>query len=390
MSDDDCDSKGREESLLGPQATDGDRLADLAGFSITGTRRAFASGLFLPRRAASFKVQRPSTGVSQIPLNPRLVMSVANALKSILPLGVGVAVGIAGASLFRDSLPGAEGSPEERAAKLEVALKKAENRVAALEGEGRGRSRRTLSDEVRDIRDDLIAGRPVTPEDIFRATKPTMRLLAPLLDRMRVRDQMRRVDSLTGELARKYDLTGPQQEAVKKWFERKAEADAKAWSDLVSSESSTMEDLMHASRDVRPDDGLDAFMETQLRGDKLASFKADRMAERVERVQQEADMRVQRLDGVVGLDDAQRDQVFGIMARNSRDYDPAMQLEGAGGQIASTPGGGRDEAMLAVLRPEQRQAYEAERQRRRDEAAKDLEAIGLTLPPTWDAFDDDF
>ena len=46
--------------------------------------------------------------------------------------------------------------------------------------------------------------------------------------------------------------------------------------------------------------------------------------------------------------------------------------------------------MLSVLRPEQRAAYEAERQRRRDEAAKNMEAIGLTLPPTWEMFDDNF
>ena len=150
-----------------------------------------------------------------------------------------------------------------------------------------------------------------------------------------------------------------------------------------------MEDLMRASRDIRPDEGLDEFMAGTLSGDKLTAFKTERMAERAERVQQEADMRVQRLDGIVKLDDTQRDQVFGIMARSSRDYDPGMQLEGIGGDIASTPGGGRQGAMLSVLRPDQREAYEAERQHRRDEAAKELGEVGLSLPPSWDLLDEE-
>ena len=78
------------------------------------------------------------------------------------------------------------------------------------------------------------------------------------------------------------------------------------------------------------------------------------------------------------------------MARGSRDYDPAMMLEGAaGGNIAASPAGTGRESVLSVLRPEQRAVYEAERQRRREEAAKDMEAIGLTLPENWDMLDGD-
>ncbi len=316
-------------------------------------------------------------------------MSLPNSLRSFIPLVAGLAVGIVGSTLFRDSMPGAEGSPEEQVAKLEVDLKKAQNRVAALEGDGRRRSGRTVGDGMRDIAEDIREGRPVTPDDILRAAQPLMRDLSPLLDRMRVRDMERRVDSMTGELARKYDLNPQQQEALKAWFQQKSEAEAKAWTDLVTREGTSMEDLMRASRDIRPDEGLDEFMAGTLSGDKLTAFKTERMTQRAERVQQEADMRVQRLDGIVKLDDTQRDQVFGIMARGSRDYDPAMQLEGIGGEISTTPGGGRQDAMLSVLRPEQKDAYEAERQHRREEAAKDLEAIGLSLPPSWDMLDDE-
>jgi hypothetical protein len=145
---------------------------------------------------------------------------------------------------------------------------------------------------------------------------------------------------------------------------------------------------MRASRNVRPDDGLDTFMAGILSGDELASFKTERLAERGARVQQEADMKVQRLDAIVGLDDAQRDQIFGVMARGSRDYDPAMVLEGKNGRITATPAENKQDAMLAVLNPDQRAAYDAERRRRREEAEKDMSAIGLKLPPDWEMLDD--
>ena len=44
---------------------------------------------------------------------------------------------------------------------------------------------------------------------------------------------------------------------------------------------------------------------------------------------------------------------------------------------------------MDVLRPEQREAWEAERTRRREEAEKDMAAIGLTLPADWDFLEDD-
>lgn len=336
-------------------------------------------------------------------------MPLPRAVYSFLPLIVGLLVGAVGATLFLESMPGAAGSPEERAGKLEAELKRAQNRISALEaadsetsdrggwfgrkgGGGdptqRGKPAPTFADRARSIAEDVREGRPVNPDDIFRASQPLLRDLAPLFDRMRLRQQREVIDSMSGELARKYDLTPPQQEALKHWFESRANDEAQRWNALIAQDGTRLEDVMRAAQDVRPDQGLELFMENTLTGEKLAAFKQERLAERAQRVQQEADRKVQRLDSIVGLDEAQRDQVFGIMARSSRDYDASMVLEGATGEIAPTPVANRQEAMLAVLRPEQRAAYEAERQRRRVEAAKDLEAIGLALPPSWEMLDE--
>ena len=309
--------------------------------------------------------------------------------------------------MFLESMPGREGSPEERANKLEIELKRAQNRIAALEAESSARPPRTmierlaggseshdgdraLADNTRRIIEDIREGRLVNPDDIFHATQPGMRVLAPLFDRMRVKAQKDQIESMSGALARKYDLPPQSQKMLQDWFEKRANEEAKRWSDLVTRPGVQLEDVMRASRDVRPDEGLDAFMPSILSGDKLAAFRAERMAERVQRVEHEADMKVQQLDSIVTLDEAQRDRVFAIMARSSREYDPAMVLEGATGEIGSTPSGNPNAAMLSVLRADQRLAYVKERERRRDEAAKEMESIGLALPPTWEMLGDGF
>lgn len=322
-------------------------------------------------------------------------MSFAQSIRSILPLVIGLVIGGVGVTLFSDSMPGTKDSPEERAAKLEVELKTAQNRIAALEasdpsGENRfGSTRRNLADGARGITERIRSGKPVSPDDLFRATKPFIRDLAPLFDRIRVRDQRKRIDSLTGELARKYGLTPAQQSQVKGWFDAKANEEAKRWSEMLGREDTGLEQITRASRDVRPDDGLDKFMEGVLSGEKLTTFKTERLNERAERVQREADMKVQRLDSLVKLDDAQRDKVFGVMARNSRDYDPAMVFDGATGALDAAPVPNKQAAILGVLTPDQRATYDNERRRRREEAEKDMNAIGMTLPPNWEMLDDE-
>jgi hypothetical protein len=299
-------------------------------------------------------------------------------IRPILYLAVGLVVGGAGAVLFRDSLPGEKGSPEERITKLEVELRRAQNRVLSLEG-GR-RSGRTVQDGLRELKESYEMGRLISPDDLLRTFQPWVRDLSPIFDRIRVRDEKRNADRIVGELTRKYDLTPGQQEALAKWFKQKAEDDAKRFSDLAGQPGTTLEDLMRETRDDRWDKGLDAHMESVLSGDKLANFKQERLVEKTDRVQGEADMRLARVDAVVNLDDGQREQVFNIMARGSPDYDPGMQLGG--------PVDNRNQEILTVLRPEQRQAWDAEKERRRNEAQAEMAEIGMTMPAGWDPLED--
>jgi hypothetical protein len=139
-------------------------------------------------------------------------------------------------------------------------------------------------------------------------------------------------------------------------------------------------------RNDRTDEGLDPVMEGLLQGPQLEAFKAERLEERAQRVQQYADMQVQRINSIVQLDPAQTDRLFGIMAQSSPDYDASIRLEGTTGEIAPANLHPRD-ALRTVLRPDQLAEYEADRERRFLEASKEMNKLGVQLPSDWDEFE---
>jgi hypothetical protein len=90
-----------------------------------------------------------------------------------------------------------------------------------------------------------------------------------LFDRIRVREEKRMIESMTGKLAREYDLTPQNQAALKKWFEEITSTEARKITDLLSQDHTRLEDVIRATRDVRPDDGIETFMAGVLPPDKL-------------------------------------------------------------------------------------------------------------------------
>ncbi len=185
-------------------------------------------------------------------------MSFKETLRPLLPLAIGLAIGGAGATLFQQSMPGEPGSPEERAELLEFQLKAAKNRVLALEAEdpnGRRRPGGTFSDRASRIAEDLREGRNVSPDDVFRAFQPVMRDLAPLFDRMRLKQEKDEIERRVGNYAREYDLSPAQQDSLRKWFSMKSEENAEIYSKLVQQEGTRLQDVMKFTMESRPDEG---------------------------------------------------------------------------------------------------------------------------------------
>ena len=185
-------------------------------------------------------------------------------------------------------------------------------------------------------------------------------------------------------------LQTPDWELAKVYFERKVFTDGN-WTffDGVNVPYWGFEDLIKASRNIRPDDGIDSFMEGQLKSPALETFRRDRLTQRAERVQHEADGKVQRLNNIVTLDDTQQDQVFSIMAHSSRDFDPQMQLEGVSADAPPTSADSRNADIRNVLRPDQQASYDNWRAEQRTRSEEEAAEIGLKIPEGWDPIDAD-
>jgi hypothetical protein len=312
-------------------------------------------------------------------------------LPTILALVIGAVIGSIGSTLVRGTLPPAEGSAEERVAKLEHELKKTRTELNAL-ADTSPRKRfgaSTTHEGVRSIAQAMRQGLPVTPDDIFNAFKPLMRDLSPLTERMRVLEGRRHAESLAGTYARKYGLGEDAQARLVETLEAGHAAQAAEISRLVESDHTSLREFMKAEREFDREAGIDAFMERNLTGEKLQAFQTDRMAEKSQRVQSDADLQVERIDGIVKLDDAQRDQMFLYMAQTSDNYDPRMRIEDLQGDAKPLPQKmSRQDAMLSVLRPEQRQTYEQHKAKKLSDAQQEAARLGLTIPHDWDPDDD--
>jgi hypothetical protein len=312
-------------------------------------------------------------------------------MRAPLFLVLGLLIGGVGATLFKRSLPPPPGTEAERIAELERTVARDRLRIATLEAtdaNAAAKLERMAASGRRSILQDLKDGRPVDINDVFNTAKPFLHEISPLMDRMRHRDQKRRIEHAVADLAKKYGLNDSQQSNLAQWLEERAAQQASQLQEVTGRADSTMQDWVKATRDFHPLEGVDPFMEQTLQGEALENYRRERLTERVNRVQYEAEQRVERLNGIVTLDEAQQDQVFSLMARGSSDFDPSMQFDGLGDDRAVlAPGQSRDEAILAVLRPDQREQYEAHRARQRQEAEEEAAAVGLKLPDDWDLFE---
>jgi len=312
-------------------------------------------------------------------------------VRQILPLILGLLIGVIGATLFTKSLPPAEGSVEETVEKTKAELKTAERRIAALEAQaeedGRWVDKRgdSFKDRASKITRDLKEGRDVEVTELFNVFKPSARQLSPLLSRMRQLEMNNRYEASLGEYARAYGLNQDQLKVLENHLKERAELNAKRYVDVLTDDDSTFRDMAKLEEEMYFDDDLDAVMSSMLSGDELEAYRNDRLVENAERVQAEADRRVGRLDTLVGLDKGQKDSVFAIMARSSDHFDEQMQFEGLDNDSARVePGQTRDEAVLAVLTEEQQQTYETKRDEQRQEIDEELGKLGLKMPEDWD------
>lgn len=310
-------------------------------------------------------------------------------LKQALGLIIGLVVGITGGILFSKSLRPEPGSMQERMELAEEALARSERRVRAMEkhvGRTGESSKGRLQSLARDVKD----GKEVSFDDILGTAKPWMRKVAPVMERVRKVSEADWADARVSGWSRRYDLSEAEQEELKEFFKERSRVNAERITEVIESDESGFVDFVQATdNDWRDFDGVEKVMEGFLEGEELEQFQAEQLEQRVSTVQDEADRKLKRLDDIVTLDDAQHQQLFGVMVRGSEAYRPEVKPEGFTGEATSLDRAGRDAAIEAVLRPEQRQALDEHRGEQAQKLEEQWKKYQLAPPRNVDALEGD-
>lgn len=310
-------------------------------------------------------------------------------MKQALGLVIGLVVGVTGGILFSKSLRPDPGTMEERLEVAEQDLARSNRQLRAMERYVE-RSGLGTSGDFRRLMRDMKDGKEVSFDDILGSAKPWMRQVSPIMERVRKVNEENWANSRVSKWTREYNLTDAEQEELKNYFKEQSRRNAERITEVIESNSSGFVDFVQATdHDWRDFKEVGTVMEGFLEGEELERFRAERLEERVETVQNEADRKLLRLDEIVGLDDEQHRELFGIMVRGAEDYRPDVKPEGFSGDATPLNRSARDAAIEQALRPDQKQALSAYRLKRAQEIQEQWSKYQLAPPRNFDALEGD-
>jgi len=310
-------------------------------------------------------------------------------LKKSLGLVLGLVVGCAGGYLFSKSQRPPPGSIQDRLELAEQEAAKSSREARALkayveraEGSGSSKFRRL----ARDLKD----GKEVSFDDILGSAKPWMRQVAPVMERVRKVNEAKWVDARVSEWTRNYTLTVAQRNELRGHFKKRSEGNAERITEVINSDQSGFVEFVQATEnDWRDFEETNDLMEGFLKGEELEQFKEERLAKRVEAVQEEADRNLGRLDEIVTLNDEQQAELFRVMARGSEDYRPEVNPQDYRGATAPLDRVARDAAINGALTPDQREALNEHRENQLRKVAEQWELYQLAPPKDFDLLEGD-
>ena len=310
-------------------------------------------------------------------------------LKKSLGLVLGLVVGCAGGYLFSKSQRPAPGSIQDRLELAEQEAAKSSREARALKAyveraEGSG------SSKFRQLARDLKDGKEVSFDDILGSAKPWMRQVAPVMERVRKVNEAKWVDARVSEWARNYTLTVGQRNELREHFKKRSEENAERITEVINSDQSGFVEFVQATEnDWRDFEETNDLMAGFLKGEELEQFKEERLAKRVEAVQEEAGRKLGRLDEIGTLGDEQQAGLFRGMARGSEDYLPEVNPQDYRGATSPLDRMARDAAINSALTPVQRKSLDEYRENQLREVAEQWDRYQLAPPKDFDLLEGD-
>lgn len=201
-------------------------------------------------------------------------------------------------------------------------------------------------------------------QGLLQDSRPLLNRLAPMFRQ----GMMRGIDRQIDELAAQLGLSDAQKEKLRVKLSALGDEAMKKFNDRLADPTMTPEKLFAEGGRGSPfsPDGMNDALKETLTPEQFEAYEKKQTADRVQRLERQANWQTDRLGRRLNLTEEQKDKVFGIMVKSS---DPDLEVETGTGAPPPPANADRDDAIKAILTPEQRAIYEqdaAREQERRD------------------------
>jgi hypothetical protein len=214
-------------------------------------------------------------------------------------------------------------------------------------------------------------GQPPDLKKILKDATPLIQSLSTAFEPQRKEMVARFIDDQVKRVTELANLSPDQAAALKTHLEALDKENQDKMKGAMG-KNMNIEELMAMGRNGggnNPQKAVDDWATANLSGDQADTYKTKRLTEKTEQITKSANSQVENLGRDLGLDESQKDKVFNILVQTDRNYDPSMALEGVSATDSVPEGQSRDEAIAAVLTPDQKAKYDAkqaEGNKRRD------------------------
>ncbi len=206
----------------------------------------------------------------------------------------------------------------------------------------------------------------VDMKKLFKDAKPLIKSLSAAFQPRRDEMAKRFIDDQVKKFAAKSKLTPEQEAAFRAHLESRDKENKAKWDQAIEKDAG-MAELMAMGRggqNLSPEKVQDEWAGANLTPDQAKEYQQARLTEKSEQITKTANFKMESLGQKLGLSETQKDQVFNILVQSDPQYDQSMRLEGVSATAPLGEEVKRDEAIAAVLTPEQQQKYEAQKQER--------------------------
>lgn len=213
---------------------------------------------------------------------------------------------------------------------------------------------------------------------ILKDASPLLKSLSSAFEPQRKEMVARFIDSQVQRLTEMAGLSESQAAALRSHLETLDKENQEKMQSAMGKDMK-LEDLMSMGRNGgnNPQKAVDDWAAANLSGEQAESYKAKRLTEKSEQITRSANAQLDGLDRELSLSEEQKDKVFNILVQTDRNYDASMKLEGIDATASVGEGQSRDEAIAAILSPDQKAKYDARQTERKSRESRFMQMLGV-------------